>query len=127
MQTNLDTNALRKHVPLKGKTVDTTKLWNDLELKIDFQETIGGNPAATFGHIIAGYESKYYSYLWSQVYSCDIFQHFKKNGLLDKETGMKYRKIILAPGGTRDSIESLKLFLGREPNNQAFLEMQGFN
>ena len=39
---------------------------------------------------------------------------------------MKYRKIILAPGGTRDSIESLKLFLGREPNNQAYLEMNGF-
>jgi Zn-dependent oligopeptidase len=83
----------------------------------------GTNPAATFGHIISGYESQYYSYLWSLVYSCDIFQHFKREGLLNLEMGMKYRKIILAPGGSRDSIESLKEFLGREPSMDAFLEM----
>jgi Zn-dependent oligopeptidase len=40
--------------------------------------------------------------------------------------GMKYRKTILAPGGTRDSIDSLTEFLGREPNIDAYLEMRGF-
>lgn len=30
---------------------------------------------------------------------------------------MKYRKEILAPGGSRDSAESLEIFLGRKPNN----------
>ena len=42
---------------------------------------------------------------------------------MDPAIGMKYRKIILAPGGSRDSIESLKLFLGREPNNKAYMKM----
>jgi Zn-dependent oligopeptidase len=39
---------------------------------------------------------------------------------------MKYRKIILSHGGSRDSIESLVEFLGREPNQDAFLYQSGF-
>ena len=82
----------------------------------------GVNVAGAFGHIYQGYESGYYSYLWSKVYSCELFTKFKQAGLKNPEIGMKYRKVILAPGGSRDSIESLKIFLGREPNNKAFLE-----
>ena len=40
--------------------------------------------------------------------------------------GMKYRKTILAPGGSRDSIELITEFLGREPNIDAYLEMNQF-
>ena len=39
---------------------------------------------------------------------------------------MRYRKTILAPGGTVDSIDSVKKFLGREPNDKAFLLAHGF-
>jgi Zn-dependent oligopeptidase len=46
---------------------------------------------------------------------------------MNKELGMKYRKEILAPGGTRDSMESLKIFLGREPNDKAFMHQYGFD
>ena len=86
----------------------------------------GMNPIGTFGHLISGYVSQYYSYLWSEVYSADLFSVFEKEGLFNKELGMRYRKTILAPGGSVDSIENVKKFLGRDPNDKAFLKSKGF-
>jgi len=91
-----------------GFVIDTEELWHKLAQKIeltDYQE--GTNPIGAFGHLISGYTSQYYGYLWSQVYSSDLFAQFKQHGLLNPDIGMKYRKEILAPGGSRDSAESL--------------------
>jgi len=45
---------------------------------------------------------------------------------LNPHIGRLYRKIILAPGGSRDSIESLRLFLGREPSIDAYFKSKNF-
>ena len=46
---------------------------------------------------------------------------------MNKELGKKYRDIILAPGGSIDSNEAMVAFLGREPNDEAFMRQNGFN
>jgi len=46
---------------------------------------------------------------------------------MNPEFGMKYRKTVLAAGGSRDSADVLKDFLGREPNSDAFFKYNGFN
>jgi len=41
---------------------------------------------------------------------------------LDPASGKRYRDKILLPGGSREEIDILTDFLGRPPNNNAFLE-----
>ena len=78
----------------------------------------------SFGHL-NGYAANYYGYLWSKVYAEDMFSVFKKNGVMDTATGIKYRKEILEKGSTVEEIDMVEKFLGRKPNSDAFLESLG--
>lgn len=78
----------------------------------------------SFGHL-NGYAANYYGYLWSKVYAQDMFSVFKKNGVMDKATGVRYRKEILEKGSTVQEIDMVEKFLGRKPNSDAFLESLG--
>lgn len=96
-------------------------LQNEITL---FKFVEGTKFEAAFGHL-SGYAAGYYGYLWSLVFSEDIFSVFEEKGILDKETGIRYRDLILASGGTRDENEIIHEFLGREPNQDAFLKSLG--
>ncbi|MDP3957951.1 MAG: M3 family metallopeptidase [bacterium] len=80
---------------------------------------------AGFGHMMGGYAAGYYGYLWSKVYASDMFTRFKKEGLLNPRTGRDYRTWILEKGSSMEEIDLVKKFLGREPNNKAFLKEIG--
>ncbi len=84
----------------------------------------GTHFAGGFGHL-NGYGSKYYGYLWSLVYSCDMFSEFEKKGALAPEMGARYRTEVLSKGGSNDALKLVSNFLGREPNNKAFLKYLG--
>jgi thimet oligopeptidase len=80
---------------------------------------------AGFGHIAGGYDAGYYSYLWSKVYAEDMFTRFEKEGVLNPKTGRDYRHWILEKGSSMKEIDLVRGFLGREPNNKAFLKSIG--
>ncbi|KAF2719489.1 metallopeptidase MepB [Polychaeton citri CBS 116435] len=113
--------------------LDASALYNSLRheiSKLDGPEALGegetwGHGQATFGHLIGGYDAGYYGYLSSQVYSTDMFYSvFKKDPMNGKE-GRRYRHTVLEKGGSRDEMETLKEFLGREPSTEAFYKELG--
>jgi thimet oligopeptidase len=79
---------------------------------------------ASFGHL-TGYGAKYYGYLWSKVFALDLFEHIKKFGLLNPEIGQVYVAKVIGKGGSDDPNNLLRDFLGREPNQDAFLKDLG--
>jgi len=78
---------------------------------------------AALSHIMGGYDGGLYGYLWSLVYAADMFTRFEKVGVLDAASGRAYRDIILAEGAAEDPGVLVRRFLGREPNEQAFLRL----
>ena len=83
--------------------------------------------AASFGHLMGGYDAGYYGYLWSKVFADDMFTRFEKAGVLDPKTGLEYRNDILAPGREEDPDALLAKFLGRSPDEHAFLRLLGID
>jgi oligopeptidase A len=80
----------------------------------------------SFSHIFAGgYSAGYYSYKWAEVLSADAWSAFEETGVLNPETGRRYRREILEAGGSRPAMESFKAFRGREPSIDALLRHQG--
>ncbi|MCF6345274.1 MAG: M3 family metallopeptidase, partial [Thiomicrorhabdus sp.] len=80
----------------------------------------------SFSHIFAGgYAAGYFSYKWAEVLSADAFSLFEETGILNAETGAKFKNTILAAGGSVDLMVLFKAFRGREPNIDALLRHSG--
>jgi thimet oligopeptidase len=75
---------------------------------------------ASFGHL-GGYSSAYYTYLWDKVIAEDFFLQFDHQNLLAGDAPMRYRRIVLEPGGSMSANDLVKNFLGR-PQNMVALQ-----
>ena len=80
----------------------------------------------SFSHIFAGgYAAGYYSYKWAEVLSADAFSLFEELGVLNPEAGRRFRREVLAVGGSRPALDSFVAFRGRAPKIDALLRHSG--
>ena len=87
----------------------------------------GAISSPAFTHIFSGgYAAGYYGYKWAEVLDADIFSKFKKEGIFNKKTATDFRNMILSRGGSDDPSVLFRNFMGRDPDNTAFLIRSGF-
>ena len=79
-----------------------------------------------FQHIIGGYASGYYSYMWSEVMDADAFQAFEEAGnVFDPKLARRLYDSIYSAGGRQDPADAYIAFRGRLPTTKALLEKRG--
>ena len=102
----------------------TTEIMSELQNSItNYAYTEGTHQQASFDHLL-DYGASYYGYLWSEVFAADMYSVFEKEGVLNQEVGLWFRKTILEKGGTENPMNLVRAFLRRDPNNEAFLKSQ---
>ena len=101
----------------------------DLAREIGLNPEIGYRYRTTyFNHIFSsGYTAGYYGYLWSEVLDRDLFSRFEASpdGVFDKAVATEFKQTFLEKGGSEDPMVLFKKFMGREPDNTAFLRGRG--
>jgi thimet oligopeptidase len=74
---------------------------------------------ASFNHL-AGYSSTCYTYMWDEVIAQDFFHQFDQKNLFAGDASMRYRRLVLEPGGSMPANDLVRQFLGRPQTTTAF-------
>ncbi|WP_445115840.1 M3 family metallopeptidase [Acinetobacter sp. WZC-1] len=96
----------------------------DVWKKMEAETALGYVPTTEFpgqfGHVMKGYQAGYYGYMWSEVLALDMLSAYGDN-LNNPKVGQRYRQKVLSQGSQKTAEQLVRDFLGRAPDNKAFL------
>ena len=80
-----------------------------------------------FSHIFdGGYSAGYYFYIWAEVLDKDAFEAFRESGdIFDRRTAERFRREVLAKGGSEEGMKMYRAFRGAEPDKLPLLKARG--
>ncbi|RAK98936.1 M3 family metallopeptidase [Aspergillus ibericus CBS 121593] len=117
---------LKIHRLEPNQEIDLQKLWYDGLEKItgmDYTACGDGYEFATIGHLTAGYDAGYYSYLCCAALAQDLYLTRIANDAWDKKTWREFRQTVLRPGSSEENLLGLlERFLGRASNPDALVQ-----
>lgn len=87
--------------------------------------TKGTATQAAFPHLANDYESGYYTYLWADTISSDIFSEFERSADGRAAQGKRFRELVLARSRQPDATALIAEFLGRPYDKNALLKKYG--
>lgn len=101
-------------------TLDTSEVVRAMQTRHSLFRFVEGTYfQASFGHL-DDYSALYYTYMWSLVIEKDIHEAWSQQGLLSKDAAQRYLSHILRPGSSRDAVDLVRSYLGRDYSFQAF-------
>lgn len=103
---------------------DPLALWRRLEARERFGVLPGDLFPASFRHLMGGYESAYYSYLWSQALAAEL-DGLVRGSVLDPALGRRLRERWLVHGHDRPAEALWAGLLGRPWSEDALLRSLG--
>lgn len=104
-------NYLEKNKEPKSLYILHEKFVSDIMYLEKYNE--GTFMPSSWGHLVGGYDARYYSYLWSNMIALTMFYSKFEGHLLDPAVGKEYIDKILEVGGRKDAIDELSDFLGK--------------
>ncbi|KAG6109431.1 hypothetical protein E4U31_006901 [Claviceps sp. LM219 group G6] len=119
----------------EAEDMPIAKIWNDLRREITGLKGLEergekgdhDHRYAGVGHFVGGYDAGYYGYLYSEVFSLDMFHSFFQMDPMNAKEGRRYRELVLQRGGSQPELQTLRDFLGRDPSSESFYRELGLN
>ena len=126
--TKVAVRDFRLHLEFDGET-DVQALLDDVRGRVAvFRPPAYNRFQHSFSHVFGGgYAAGYYSYKWAEVLSADAFSLFESEGVFNRDTGHRFRSIILENGGAEDAMALFERFRGRAPSVDALLRHAGLD
>lgn len=99
--------------------IDLAGVWKEQYQRYGLYPYVeGSHQYAAFGHL-DGYSAIYYTYIWSKAIALDLHTVFAVKGLRDADTARRYRREVLAPGGSKPAGDLIQTFVGRPMSVEA--------
>lgn len=95
--------------------IDMLQIARDIYTETYLRDYSNFRGLGNWGHLGSyEYDSMYYSYLWTMIVAVDMYDKQFKKDPLNPKYGLRYRRLIMEPGGTTPGYRLLKKFLRRD-------------